>query len=115
MVAAAQSVASRTAERGHQLVLIGQPDQASTAAIVSQAPGQRDRGRNPAKTAALRVSDARHVTYLMQPGITLEAGAPVASALRSRYPAVKAAAGRSLLRAVGPGRARSTPSRSAVT
>ena len=91
MVAAAQSVASRTAERGHQLVLIGQPEQASTAAIVSLAPDNVTVVESPAKTAALRVSDAQHVTYLMQPGITMEAGAPVASALRSRYPAIKAA------------------------
>jgi 4-hydroxy-3-methylbut-2-enyl diphosphate reductase len=92
MIAAAQSAASRTAERGSQLVLIGQPDHASTPAIMSHAPGHVAVVESPAKTAALRVSDARHVTYLMQPGIALEAGAPVAGALRSRYPAVKAAA-----------------------
>jgi 4-hydroxy-3-methylbut-2-enyl diphosphate reductase len=92
MVAAAQSAAVRTADRGHQLVLIGQPDQASTAGIISQAPGHVTVVETPAKTAALRVSDARHVTYLMAPGITQEAGAPIAGALRSRYPAVRPAA-----------------------
>jgi len=91
LVAAAQTAASRAADRGQQLVLVGQPGQASTAAIMSQAPGHVTMVETPAKTAALQVADSRQVSYLMQPGITLEAGAPVVSALRSRYPAVKAA------------------------
>jgi 4-hydroxy-3-methylbut-2-enyl diphosphate reductase len=91
LVAAAQSAASRTADRGQQLVLIGQPGQASTAAITSQAPGHVTVVETTAKTAALRAADSRQISYLMQPGITLEAGAPIVSALRSRYPAVRAA------------------------
>lgn len=91
LVAAAQTAASRTADRGHQLVLIGQPGQASTPSIMSQAPGHVTVVETPAKTAALRVSDSQHVSYLVQPGVTLEAGAPVVSALRSRYPAVRPA------------------------
>jgi len=91
LVAAAETAASRAADRGHQLVLIGQPGHASTAAITSQAPGHVTVVETPAKTAALGVNDTRHLTYLMQPGITLETGAPIVSALRSRYPTVKAA------------------------
>jgi 4-hydroxy-3-methylbut-2-enyl diphosphate reductase len=91
LVATAQTAASRTADRGHQLVLVGQPGQASTAAIMSNAPGHVTAVETPAKTAALRVSDSRHMSYLMQPGMALEAGAPILSALRSRYPGVKAA------------------------
>ncbi len=93
MVASAADTASRIAERGNQLVLIGQPDHASTATIMSHAPGHITMVETPAKTAALRVSDARQVSYLLQPGIALEAGAPIAAGLRSRYPAVKAAPG----------------------
>jgi 4-hydroxy-3-methylbut-2-en-1-yl diphosphate reductase len=92
LVAAAQAAASRTAELGHQLVLIGQPGYACTAAITSQAPGHVTLVETPAKTAALRVSDSRHVSYLIQPGIVAEAAAPVVSALRSRYPAARGAA-----------------------
>jgi len=91
LVAAAQTAASRTADRGQQLVLVGQPGQASTAAITSQAPGHVSVVDTAAKTAALRPGDARQISYLMQPGITLEAGAPIVAALRSRYPTVRGA------------------------
>jgi 4-hydroxy-3-methylbut-2-en-1-yl diphosphate reductase len=91
LVAAAQTAASRTADRGQQLVLVGQPGQASTAAITSRAPGHVSVVDTAAKTAALRAGDSRQISYLMQPGITLEAGAPVVTALRSRYPTVRGA------------------------
>ena len=91
LVGAAQTAASRAADRGQQLVLISQPDHAATASIASQAPGDVTVVETPAKTAALRVSDTRPVSYLMQPGVALETGAPIVAALRSRYPAVKAA------------------------
>jgi 4-hydroxy-3-methylbut-2-en-1-yl diphosphate reductase len=92
LVAAAQTAASRTADRGQQLVLISQPGHAATAAITGQAPGHVTVVETPAKTAALRVSDSRNVSFLMQPGVVLETAAPIVTALRSRYPAVKAAA-----------------------
>jgi 4-hydroxy-3-methylbut-2-en-1-yl diphosphate reductase len=91
MVAAAQTAASRTADRGNQLVLIGQASYASTASIASEAPGLVTVVETPAKTAALEVSAARHMSYLLQPGITVETGAPIARALRSRYPAARSA------------------------
>jgi len=91
LVASAQTAATRTADRGQQLVLIGQPGQASTAPIASQAPGYVTVLETAAKTAAVRTGDSRNISYLMQPGITLEAGAPIVSALRSRYPTVRAA------------------------
>ena len=91
LVAAAQSTAARVADRGQQLVLIGQPGQASTAAIASQAPGQVTVIDTAAKTAALRPGDSRQISYLMQPGIALEAATPIVSALRSRYPSVRRA------------------------
>jgi 4-hydroxy-3-methylbut-2-enyl diphosphate reductase len=91
LVAAAQTAASRTADRGQQLVLIGQPGQASTTAITSHAPGYVTVLDTAAKTATVHAGDSRHISYLMQPGITLEAGAPIVSALRSRYPTVRPA------------------------
>jgi 4-hydroxy-3-methylbut-2-en-1-yl diphosphate reductase len=91
LVAAAQTAASRTADRGQQLVLISQPGQASTEAIASHAPGHVTVVETAGKTGALRASDSRQVSYLVQPGITLEAAAPIVTALRSRYPAVRGA------------------------
>jgi 4-hydroxy-3-methylbut-2-en-1-yl diphosphate reductase len=91
LVAAAQTAAARAADRGQQLVLISQPGQAATAAITSQAPGHVTVVETPAKTAALHVSDTRNVAFLIEPGVVLETAAPIVSALRSRYPAVKAA------------------------
>jgi 4-hydroxy-3-methylbut-2-en-1-yl diphosphate reductase len=91
LVAAAQTAANHAADRGQQLVLISQPGLAATAAIISQAPGNVTVVETPAKTAALQVSDTRHVSFLMQPGVVLETAAPIVAALRSRYPAVKAA------------------------
>ena len=91
LVAAAQTAASRTADRGQQLVLIGQAGQASTAAIASHAPGHVTVVETAGKTAALRASDSRQISYLTQPGITLEAATPIVTALRSRYPAARGA------------------------
>jgi len=91
IVAAAQEAASRTADRGHQLVLVGQPDHAATEPIISQAPDHVTVVDTPANTAAVAASDSRSVSFLVQPGLTLEAAAPIVSALRSRYPAARAA------------------------
>jgi 4-hydroxy-3-methylbut-2-enyl diphosphate reductase len=91
IVAAAQTAAARTADRGHQLVLVGQPDHASTEPIISEATGRVTIVETPANTAAVAASDSRPISYLVQPGLTLEAGAPIVSALRSRYPAARSA------------------------
>ena len=91
VVGAAQTAAARSADRGQHLVLIGQPGLASTDAIVSQAPGRATVAESPAATAALHVTDARHVAYLMQPGVVAETGRAMVAALRSRYPAARPA------------------------
>lgn len=91
IVTAAQVAAGRTAERGHQLVLIGQPGHASTEPIISQAPGRVTIVDTPGNTAAITASDSRPISYLAQPGLTLEAATPIVSALRSRYPAARGA------------------------
>jgi 4-hydroxy-3-methylbut-2-en-1-yl diphosphate reductase len=91
LVAAAPAAAGRTADRGHQLVLVGQADHASTEPIISQAPGRVTIAETPASTTGIAASDSRPISYLVQPGLTLEAGAPIVSALRSRYPAARGA------------------------
>lgn len=91
IVATAQDAAARTADRGHQLVLVGQPDHAATEPIISQASGRVAIVESPAGTAAIAASDSRPISYLALPGLTLETGAPILSALRSRYPAAQPA------------------------
>jgi 4-hydroxy-3-methylbut-2-enyl diphosphate reductase len=91
LVAAAHAAAIRAADRGHHLVLIGQPGHAATEPITSQAPGLVTAVDTTAHAAAARFSDGGQISYLMLPGIALEAGAPVVRALRSRYPAIRAA------------------------
>ena len=91
MVAAAQVAAGRAAERGHQFVLVGGPDHAATSPISSQAGGRVSVVDTPAKTASVSAADAGPVSYLLQPGFALEAGAPIVRALRSRYPAARPA------------------------
>ncbi len=88
-VAAAQTAAGRAADRDQQVVLVSQPGHAATDAIISQAPGHVTVVETPAKTAAVQASDTRQITFLVQPGVVLETAAPIVSALRSRYPAVK--------------------------
>ncbi len=91
MVATAQAAAGRAADRGHQLLLVGPPDHAATSPISSQAPGRVTVVDTPAKTATVSAGHGG-VSYLLQPGFALEAGAPIVSALRSRYPAARPAA-----------------------
>jgi 4-hydroxy-3-methylbut-2-en-1-yl diphosphate reductase len=91
MVATAQAAASRAADRGHHLVLVGPPDHAATNPISSQAPGRVTVVDTPAKTATVSTGHGGGVSYVLQPGFELEAGAPIISALRSRYPAARPA------------------------
>jgi len=90
-VAAAQSAADRAAERDQQVVLISQPGHAATDPILSHASGHMIAVETPAKTAAVKASDSRQITYFIQPGVLVETAAPIVGALRSRYPAVKPA------------------------
>ena len=90
LVARVHAEARKFAERGDDLVLMGQPDHAAVAGIAGQAPGKTTvvSISTPASTAALQVADARQVSYLLQPGIPVEDFAAVTAALRSRFPAV---------------------------
>jgi 4-hydroxy-3-methylbut-2-enyl diphosphate reductase len=89
IIAGAQDTARRVADRGHHLVLIGQRGHPATAGIASQAAGHVTVLETTGGASALRVTDNRPVSYLMQPGVPVEATAAVASALRSRFPAVR--------------------------
>jgi 4-hydroxy-3-methylbut-2-enyl diphosphate reductase len=89
VVAHAQDQAARLAERGDDLVLIGHADSPAAAAIAGRAPGRASVAETVASTAALQVTDARRVSFLLQPGIPVESSAAVVAALKSRFPAVR--------------------------
>jgi 4-hydroxy-3-methylbut-2-enyl diphosphate reductase len=88
LVAWVQGQARKYAERGDDIVLVGQPGYAAVPGIAGQAPGRVSVVSSPSGTAALRVTDPRRVSYLLQPGIPVEDSAPVVAALRSRFPAL---------------------------
>jgi 4-hydroxy-3-methylbut-2-enyl diphosphate reductase len=89
LISRAQDEAARLAARGDDLVLIGQAASAAAAGIIGRAPGRATVVESAAGTAALRVADARRVSYLLQPGIPVESATPVTTALRSRFPAAR--------------------------
>jgi 4-hydroxy-3-methylbut-2-en-1-yl diphosphate reductase len=88
LVALAHSEARKLAERGDDLVLIGQDDHAVVAGIAGQTTGRTAVVSSPASVAAIQVPDPKRVSYLLQPGIPVEDSIPVAAALRSRFPAM---------------------------
>ena len=92
LVATVPAQAARLADRGEHVVIIGQPEHPAAAAIAGQAgPGGQPATvvASAAATAALRAADARRVSYLLQPGLPVDDAAPVAAALRSRFPAAR--------------------------
>jgi 4-hydroxy-3-methylbut-2-enyl diphosphate reductase len=90
LVAGVHAEARKFAERGDDLVLIGQAGHAAAPGILGQAPGRTTVVSTPASTATLRVSDPKRVSYLLQPGLPVEDAGPVTAALRSRFPALHA-------------------------
>jgi 4-hydroxy-3-methylbut-2-en-1-yl diphosphate reductase len=89
LVRGVHAEARKFAERGDDLVLIGQAGHTAVPGITGQAPARTTVVATPASTAGLRVADPRQVSYLLQPGIPLEDSAPVVAALRSRFPALR--------------------------
>jgi 4-hydroxy-3-methylbut-2-en-1-yl diphosphate reductase len=89
LVARAQEEAARLAARGDDLLLVGLAAGAAAAGITGRAPGRATVVETAAGTAALQVTDARRVSYLLQPGIPVESATPVTTALRSRFPAAR--------------------------
>jgi 4-hydroxy-3-methylbut-2-en-1-yl diphosphate reductase len=89
LVAQAQQQASRIAGRGDDLVLIGRAATRTAAAITGHAGGRASVVETAAGAATLQVTDARRVSYLLQPGGQVETATAVASSLRSRFPAAR--------------------------
>jgi 4-hydroxy-3-methylbut-2-en-1-yl diphosphate reductase len=89
LVSRAHAEARKFAERGDDVLVLGQPGHAAVAGIIGQAPAVATLVSSPGNTAALRVTDSRRVSYLLQPGIPVEDSAPVVAALRSRFPALR--------------------------
>jgi len=88
LVSALHAEARRFAERGDEILLVGQPGHRAVAGIVGQAPAKTTLVSSPASTATLQVTDSRRVSYLLQPGIPVEDAMSVAGALQSRFPAL---------------------------
>jgi 4-hydroxy-3-methylbut-2-enyl diphosphate reductase len=89
LVRHAHAEARKFAERGDDVLVIGQPGHVAVAGIIGQAPAVAMLVSSPGSTAALRVTDSRRVSYLLQPGIPVEDSAPVIAAMRSRFPALR--------------------------
>ena len=85
----AQDKATRLADRGQHVVLIGQPGAAATGPIASRAAGQVTVVETTAGAASMRVGDARRISYMVQPGMPVEAADGIVTALRARFPAAK--------------------------
>jgi 4-hydroxy-3-methylbut-2-en-1-yl diphosphate reductase len=96
LISSAHETMARLAERDQDVVLIGKPDAAATGPITSRAAGHVTVVESPAGTASMQVRDAKRVSYMLQPGMPVEAGSGVAAALRSRYPAVRGPQSRGL-------------------
>jgi 4-hydroxy-3-methylbut-2-en-1-yl diphosphate reductase len=88
VIAAAHDTAARIAERGQHLVLIGQQGPAA-GPIAARAAGHATVVETIAGTATMEVTDARRISYMLQPGMPVEAAEPIVTALRSRYPAAR--------------------------
>jgi 4-hydroxy-3-methylbut-2-enyl diphosphate reductase len=89
LVTAVHAETQRFVERGDQVVVIGPRGHAAAAGIAGQAPDHTVATESPAGVSAVRVSDPRRVSYVLQPGIPVEEAAPVSAALRSRFPALR--------------------------
>jgi 4-hydroxy-3-methylbut-2-en-1-yl diphosphate reductase len=85
----AQDKATRLADRGQHVVLIGQPGAAATGPIASRAAGSVTVVETTAGATSMRVSDARRISYMVQPGMPVEAADGIVTALRARFPAAK--------------------------
>ncbi len=89
VVARVQDEAEQLAADGEDLLLIGLAAGAAAAGITGRAPGRATVVETAGGTAALRVVDARRVSYLLQPGIPVESATSMIAALRSRFPAAR--------------------------
>lgn len=88
LVAGVQAEARQLAERGDQVILIGQPGHAVVPGITGHAGGRVIVAATSAGASGA-AADPRRVSYLLQPGIPVEDAAPVLTALRSRFPGLR--------------------------
>ncbi len=89
LVAAIQAECQRFAERGDQVVLIGQHGLAVLPTVLGEAPGHAILAETRAGAGAVQVSDPRRVSYLLLPGVPVEDTTVATEALRSRFPALR--------------------------
>jgi 4-hydroxy-3-methylbut-2-enyl diphosphate reductase len=89
LVAAIQAECHRFAERGDQVVLIGQHGLAVLPTVLGEAPGHAILAETRAGAGAVQVSDPRRVSYLLLPGVPVEDTTVATEALRSRFPALR--------------------------
>jgi 4-hydroxy-3-methylbut-2-en-1-yl diphosphate reductase len=88
LVAGVQAEAHRFAERGDQVVLIGQAGLAVLPAVLGEAPGHAILAETRAGAGAVQVADPRRVSYVLLPGVPVEDTSVATAALRSRFPAL---------------------------
>jgi 4-hydroxy-3-methylbut-2-en-1-yl diphosphate reductase len=89
LVAGIQAECHRFAERGDQVVLIGQSGLSVLPTVLGEAPGHTILAETRAGAGAVQVSDPRRVSYLLLPGVPVEDTTVATEALRSRFPALR--------------------------
>ncbi len=89
LVAGVQAEARRFAERGDQVVLIGQSGLAVLPAILGEAPDHAILAETRVGAGAVQVADPRRVSYVLVPGVPVEDTPIATAALRSRFPALR--------------------------
>jgi 4-hydroxy-3-methylbut-2-en-1-yl diphosphate reductase len=89
LVAGIQAECHRFAERGDQVVLIGQQGLAVLASVLGEAPGHAILAETRAGAGAVQVADPRRVSYVLLPGVPVEDTTVATEALRSRFPALR--------------------------
>jgi 4-hydroxy-3-methylbut-2-en-1-yl diphosphate reductase len=89
LVARAQDKVSRLADRGQHIALISQPGAAATGPIASRAGGRVTVVESVAGAGTMHAADSRQVSYMVQPGMPVEAASGIVGALRARYPSAR--------------------------
>lgn len=89
LVAGIQAECHRFAERGDQVVLIGQAGLAVLPSVLGEASGHAILAETRAGAGAVQVGDPRRVSYLLLPGVPVEDTTVATEALRSRFPALR--------------------------
>jgi 4-hydroxy-3-methylbut-2-enyl diphosphate reductase len=86
LVAAVQSQIRQFTGDGDRVAVVGPADHAVSGSLTGQAPGRTIGVESIAAASTTAAGDPRRVSYVLQPGIPVEAAAPITGALRSRFP-----------------------------